>query len=147
MTGPVTVDASVFVRATNLAEDGHDDCRRLLRLLGRKHVAVILPTLIIAELAGALGRRRSSSSSIKSTLERVRNIPGILLVSVDEALAEEAAELAVSARLRGADAIYAATARRYGAILVTVDEQQRLGAAREVETGTPLEVIVRLEER
>jgi predicted nucleic acid-binding protein len=46
-------------------------------------------------------------------------------VGLDDKLATEAAELATAARLRGVDAVYAAVARRYDAVLVTPDSELR----------------------
>ena len=57
MLGWVTVDVSVLIRSATPEESGHEECDEALLLLGEKRVPLILPTLIIAELAGALGRR------------------------------------------------------------------------------------------
>jgi predicted nucleic acid-binding protein len=55
-------------------------------------------------------------------------------------LGAEAAQLGAEARLRGADAVYAAVARRFGTILVTRDRQQleRLGPLLSVVTPEEL---------
>jgi predicted nucleic acid-binding protein len=52
-------------------------------------------------------------------MARLRGQDHHTLVPLDEALAERAATLAASARLRGADAVYGAVAYEYGTTLVT----------------------------
>lgn len=143
--GPVTVDASVFVRATSPLEEGHEACAALVRALGRGVVAVILPTFLIPELAGVLGRRPLPRADVEAALTRISRIPQITFLPLDDAMAEEAAEIALSVGLRGADSVYVAAARRYGATLITADEQQRSRVPAGVEAISPAEAIARLE--
>jgi predicted nucleic acid-binding protein len=56
-------------------------------------------------------------------------------------MARQAAELAAGHRLRGADSIYVAVARRYGTTLVSRDEEQRLRGSTLVTCLTPEEVL------
>ena len=64
----------------------------------------------------------------------------VVLVELDRKLAEEAAELAIQAGLRGADAVYAATARRFDAILVTLDRDHRTRLPDDITVLWPSEV-------
>jgi predicted nucleic acid-binding protein len=147
MTGPLTIDASVFVRATNSLEPGHEECEEVVRLLGSKTAVVVLPTLAIPELAGALGRRRMERSRVDALMDRIRRMPTATFVALDDALAEEAAELAIQTRLRGADAVYVATARRYGTTLITVDEEQRQRVPPDVTAILPTQFLEALGSR
>jgi len=145
--GPVTIDTSVLVRATALAEAGQQECEEVVVAVGEKNIPVILPTFVIPELAGVLGRRQPALGSVEAILNRIRGLPRVTFVPLDEALAEEAAELAVETKMRGADAIYVATARRYGARLVTADEEQRSRAPEEVTAVLPTQFLAGLEGR
>ena len=142
--GPVTVDASVFVRAANPGEQGSETCSALLRGLGRDAVAVVLPTLLVVELAGVLGRRLLPQTDVEAILGRVTSMPGVTFLPLDAAMAGEAAEIALSAPMRGPDAVYVAAARRYGAMLITVDEQQRRRVPQGMEAVSPEEALSRL---
>ena len=141
MTCPVTVDVSVLIRSSSPTEPGNQECVEALLLLGTKRIPVILPTLMVVELAGALSRRGQPRDAVEKILDRVRRLPAAIFVPLDEALAEEAAELAADAKLRGGDAVYVATARRGGAVLVTVDEEQRLRVPPEIRALLPSEFV------
>ncbi len=124
MNCPVTLDASLLIRASTRDEPGCGDCERALLLLGERKIPLVMPTLILVEMAAALGRRGAGRSTVSRVLERVRTLPASVFLPLDESLAEDAAALALEYKLRGADAVYVATARRAGAILLTVDEEQ-----------------------
>ncbi len=141
MTCPVTVDVSVLIRSASPAEPGHEECVGALLLLGKKRIPVLLPTLIVVELAGALGRRGQARAAVEKILDRVRHLPAAIFVPLAPALAEEAAELAADGKLRGGDAVYVATARRGGAVLLTVDEEQRLRAPDGIRALLPSEFV------
>lgn len=62
-------------------------------------------------------------------------------MSLDEALADRAADLAATARLRGADAVYAAVAQQYGTTLVTLDRRQLERLPPLVKIARPADVL------
>lgn len=76
----------------------------------------------------------------------VRGLPGQAWVSLDDVMAEESARLAAEYRLRGADAVYAAVARRYGTTLVTLDRQRLKRLRHALLVLTPAEALDRLDE-
>jgi predicted nucleic acid-binding protein len=61
-------------------------------------------------------------------------LPGVIFQDLDERMAAAAVEIASSAGLRGADSVYAATARHFAATLITLDDEQR--------TRLPADIIV-----
>jgi predicted nucleic acid-binding protein len=67
-------------------------------------------------------------------------------IPLDTALAEEAARIAAEQRVRGADAVYAAVARRHGATLVTRDQEQLDRLPPTVSAIAPEEALSRLKE-
>jgi predicted nucleic acid-binding protein len=68
----------------------------------------------------------------------------VVLVPLDSTLAEVAAEIAGQHRLRGSDAVYAAVALRFGALLVTLDREQRERVAGFVDAQYPAEVCAQI---
>jgi predicted nucleic acid-binding protein len=64
-------------------------------------------------------------------------LPQMMIVALTSTMARQAAELAAAHRLRGADSIYVAVARRYGTTLVTRDEEQRGRASAVITCQTP----------
>lgn len=139
-----TIDASVHINALNPAEAGSAISQACLRRLVERRQPVFSPTLLWVEVAAATARALDDSDLALELAQSVRALPGQVWVPLDDALAEEAAHLGATARLRGADAIYAAVARHFGATLITRDQQQieRLSAL--VRVLTPEEALTAL---
>jgi predicted nucleic acid-binding protein len=68
-------------------------------------------------------------------------LPHLTLVSLTTTVARQAASLAATHRLRGADAVYVAVARRYGTTLISRDDEQRPRGATVVVCQTPEEAL------
>ena len=141
--GPLTIDASVLVGALSASEAGQEECAGLLEIVGHDHRPVIVPTLAIVELAAAFSRRSMPAELVRRLTDRVRSLPALTLVPLDQALMEECVEAALSTTMRGADAVYVAVAQRYGATLVTTDEQQLRRVPAGLEALSPAEVLAR----
>ncbi|MCC7360107.1 MAG: PIN domain-containing protein [Anaerolineales bacterium] len=94
------------------------------------------PSLMLAEVVGAISRRTGKPALANQALQQLLHVPGLRLVSLDRRLGKAAAQLADSAGLRGADAVYAALAQHLAIPLVTWDLEigQRLGAGLTVLT-------------
>jgi predicted nucleic acid-binding protein len=122
---PVTIDASVFVRGSSPVEGSFEESREFLIRLAASTIQIVLPTLVKPEVASAVRRATGQSALAARVAASIDALGDVVLVPLDHALAQEAAELCVQTGLRGADAVYAATARRFDAILVTLDEEQR----------------------
>ena len=133
------VDASVFLNACNPHETGHDESRRLLSLLQERAIPIIAPTLLLPEVAAAIGRGRGDTQLAIRFSETLRKLPHLVLVPLGETLARQAANVAAQCRLRGSDAVYAAVALRFGGTLVTLDRQQRESVAQVLPTVLPEE--------
>jgi predicted nucleic acid-binding protein len=92
----------------------------------------LAPSLLLAEIGGAISRRTSSSLGLKA-IKQVENLPGLQLVEMENSLLREAAKLAAELGLRGADSTYVAVASRLDLPLMTLDIDQREKAAKRVE--------------
>ncbi len=133
----LTVDASVFVSAMRPQEANHAASRRVLDLVERQSTPVRCPSLVLAECSGAIARVTGDTLLAAQVVALVRGFPGLRLLSLTPLLGERAAALAAAHRLRGADAVYAATAARSRSILITWDAEMLARAPAAVTTMTP----------
>ena len=140
-----TVDASVHVNALNPVEAGSSESQALLERIHRRPWPVYSPTLLLVEVAAAVARVVDDMGPGVAMAQSVRGLPGQMWVPLDGALAGEAGKLAVEHRLRGADAVYGAVARRYGTRLVTRDREQLDKLRPVLPAMTPVEALAELD--
>jgi predicted nucleic acid-binding protein len=124
MNSPVTIDASVFISAFTPSEEAHQVSKAFMREVRESGVPIIVPTLLIPEIAAAIGRGQGKPDLGYSFAIEVSQFPNVTLVNLDGPLAEIAAEIAATHRLRGSDAVYAAVAKRFATVLITLDREQ-----------------------
>jgi predicted nucleic acid-binding protein len=136
-----TVDASVFVNAFNPHEEGHANSLAILAAIQDGGDPIIVPTLLLTEIASAVARASDDSAGALQYANATAALPHLNLVSLTSNMARQAAELAATYRLRGADAVYLAAARRYGTTVVTRDEEQRSRGSAVVTCETPEEAL------
>ena len=141
MAGIYTVDASVFLNGFNPYEPGHEVSRRFLEYLRDKALPLIEPTLLLPEVAVAVSRGREDADLARRFAAALKRLPHLLLIPLDETLAQQAMELAADHRLRGSDAVYAAVALRFGSTLVTLDREQRERVADVITACLPAEIV------
>jgi predicted nucleic acid-binding protein len=121
---PVTVDASVFVNAFSPTESGSDKSVAYLNRLTDKGTPVIVPILLLPEIAASIARKQGDTELAYQLVEHLRSLANLTFVPLEENLAELSVETAVKYKLRGSDAVYAAVALRFGTQLVTLDREQ-----------------------
>jgi predicted nucleic acid-binding protein len=136
-----TVDASVFVNAFNPHEEGHEASLQILSAIQERGDPVIVPTLLVPEIAAAVARATDDTTGAFQYASAAAALPHLTLVSLTATVARQAADLAATHRLRGADAIYVAVARRYGTTIVSRDDEQRTRGAAVVGCQTPEEAL------
>jgi predicted nucleic acid-binding protein len=136
MKGAV-VDASVWVSRLVDGDTHHELCTSWLERQTSAGGLVIAPTLVLAEVAGAISRRTRRPELAHQAVEAMQALPGLRLVSIDPPLADLAARLASDHGLRGADAVYVATASHLGLPLCTLDSEQLHRAGPVVAASTP----------
>jgi len=139
MSDVLTVDAGVFVSAFTPSEPAHSASKAFLRQARQSGAPLCQPTLVIVEIAATIGQGQGKPDLGYAFALEVGRFPGLTLVALDDALAQEAAELAARHRLRSSDAVYVAVARRFNAALVTPDSEQaqRAGAVIPVRLPAP----------
>lgn len=95
----------------------------LASALTEDDVELHAPATILSEVGGVIARETQRSDLAMAAASGLRD-NGIAIHEIDEPLATEAMKLAVEFKLRGADAIYVALAKRLGQPLVTFDKEQ-----------------------
>ena len=131
----VVIDASVWVSRESTRDPHHE---RTVSWFDRQAgVLKIAPTLMLAEVAGAVSRVTGQPGVGYDLLKRLLHLPTLRLIDVDAALGERAAFVAAQLGLRGADATYVAVAERLRLPLVTWDDDQRRRASRFITVHRP----------
>jgi predicted nucleic acid-binding protein len=139
-----TIDTSVHVNALHPAEPGSTDSQAFLEYVFTHGLPVASPTLLLVEVAAAIARAFDDRGYGIALSQALRSLPSQTFISLDESLAEEASQLAAEYRLRGADAVFAAVARREKATLVTLDRQQLERLSAPIAVLRPVEALGRL---
>jgi predicted nucleic acid-binding protein len=137
MAGPYTIDASVFLNAFNPFEIGSETSKELLEKLQSQSVPIIAPVLLIPETASAISRGQNKPELARQFVVALQRLPHLVLVSLDQVLAQQASEIAANHRLRGSDAVYAAVAQRFACPLITLDREQFQRVASVLQTYYP----------
>ena len=106
-------------------------------------LAVHQPTLTLVEVSASIARRTNDPALARDVGLRLLQMPGLVMHPLDIEAAAEAAAIARRAQLRGAHAIYAATALRHGATLVTLDQELLTRTAGIVDSVGPAEWLER----
>lgn len=141
MANTYTIDASVFFNAFNPNDVGHSDSYRLLSRLRHRAAPLIVPTLVLPEVAAAIRRGRGDADLARQFVDRLSRLPQLILISLDSHLAQQASEVAAQYSLRGSDAVYAAVALRFNSTLITLDREQHQRVAEAIQTQTPAEAL------
>lgn len=140
-----TLDASIVARDFDPGDPEYAACHELIALLDQQAIRVIVPRLLLAEIAGLARRLTRDPIRARLMVDAWRTFPHVQIVSLDDALIDAAAEIAADYALRGADATYVAVARQYNCTLVSLDREQRERAAAIVTTLTPTEALAELQ--
>jgi predicted nucleic acid-binding protein len=131
------VDASVWVSRLVPGDIHHHRSQAWFEARATDGSLLVAPLIVLAEVAGAISRRTGRPRLARRSVQLIQRLPSLRLVSVEAALAKSAAELAADHSLRGADALYVATAQQLGLPLITLDTEQLERSPLVVPTGAP----------
>jgi predicted nucleic acid-binding protein len=98
---------------------------------------IIAPSILLAEVGGAVARRTGDTSLAHRIVRELLANPRLRIIPISGYLALTGARIAIDLRLKGADAIYVAVARDFGATLVTWDREQRQRSSSAISAITP----------
>ena len=135
----IVVDASVWVSRFVRRDVHHEASRQWLAEQVGSGAAFVGPALVLAEVAGAISRQTGRSRLGGLALGWFNRLPGLRIIPIDHRLGAAAADIAARFGLRGADAIYVATAHVLALPLVTWDAEQRERGGRLVAVRTPVD--------
>jgi len=133
----VTIDASVLIAADSPKEVASDRSLAFLRAVLGAGLVIHQPTLTLVEVVASIARRTNDPAIAREAGLRLLQLPGLVIHPLDVDTAAQAAAMAGQAMLRGADAIYSATARRHGTTLVTLDQELLARTAGIIDSLTP----------
>ena len=128
----IVVDASVWATRLVSQDVFYEPVKEWMAAHIESNDHFLAPSLLLAELGGAISRRTTPSLGLKA-IQQVQNLPGLQLVEMDHSLLLEAAQLAAEPGLRGADSTYVGVAARLDLPLVTLDVDQRERAGKRVK--------------
>ena len=119
----LALDANIWIAAFDSTDPFHDDSVALLRAAAERGLPLAGPSYVVLESVCALARRVGDSAIAQAAGEKMAEHPALRLEPLSEVLLAAAGQLGVDRRLRGADALYAATAERLGCPLLSWDSE------------------------
>lgn len=133
----ITIDASVLVAAGDPGDPRRAEASAAMETAIARGMAIHQPTLTLIEIGAAIARRSDDVTLAREAGAALLSLPGLVLHPLVLAAATDAAAVAAELRLRGADAIYVATALQASTTLITLDDEQSSRARSIVPTATP----------
>jgi predicted nucleic acid-binding protein len=133
----LTLDASVWLAAMSPAEREHEQCAELVACIKRDSIALHQPGLFVIEVCATIARRTRNRTLALAAGDAAIALPRLTLHPLDLMLTVSAADAAATCALRGADAVYVATARHAGTTLLTLDAEVLNRASSLVTVMTP----------
>jgi predicted nucleic acid-binding protein len=118
----LVLDASVAIASLRPNELSHQAARARVRRLASGDDVAVLPSLFVADVAGALARLGFDPAAIDTFVGTLTSAPHEV-VTVGPKRGHAAARIAVATKLRGADATYVWLAAREGVPLCTLDRE------------------------
>ena len=135
------LDASVITNSFIIREEFHEFSKKLMDKIREKDISVVLPEIVLPEVASAIGRGVNNEKIALAFVETMRKIPNFTFIPIDRELSLLSSRFAAENRLRGCDAVYVAVAYLFDAKLITLDRQQKERANGLIEAMTPMEEV------
>lgn len=124
LSGFVVVDTSFWVSSLLPNDQNYVAARNWLNPHLYSSGRLLAPLLIVVEVAGALARVTGDANLARTAVLDLHSFPFLDLFPIDQGLVDAAVDIAVTYRLRGADAMYVALAWQLNVPLVTFDREQ-----------------------
>ena len=124
----VVVDTSVWASRLLPHDSNHQPARTWIDAHIMNGGLFVVPLIFVIEVASVVARetRPPANPQVEAhnAVRQIYALPIMRLVPIDQTLVDEATDLAADYRIRGADALFVAVARRLGLPLVTFDAYQ-----------------------
>lgn len=126
----LTLDANIWIAVYDPADSLHDESALFLRSVAKLELSLYGPAFVIIEAGCALAHRTRDRRAGSNAMQRLQLYPFLTLLPLNDRLLLTAGELGVRFTVRGADALYVATAALSDAPLITWDIElvRRAGA-------------------
>lgn len=134
------IDASAAMAAFVPTEPGHAASVDLLARCRAGTLKLVMPTVALPEIAAALARASVTGEDCRDVCAALLGVCGVAVVSLDNVVALQAADIAATCRMRGADACYVALAEMLNVPVVTLDREMLARSRERVEAVTPAEL-------
>ena len=131
------VDASVWVAVFRGTDVHHAASLRFLEVAIAAAQDLHIPNLALAEIAGVFARQTGNPRLATRTVNAMLAIPRLQRHEFTDPMADRAASLASSCKLRGADAVYLSLAESLRWPLMSLDNEILDRSRRIVKTFTP----------
>ncbi len=119
----LTLDANIWVAAFDAHDRFHERSVSFLRAVASADRQLHAPAFLVVEVACALARRSGNAGIGAAAAARLQAHPALELHALDAQLLGMATDVGARHRLRGADALYAATAELTRAALISWDAE------------------------
>ena len=120
----VVVDTSVWVSSLLANDRNHVQASTWLNNHFMSNGLVVASLLLVVEAGAAVVRATQDTALAHNIVSQLQVLPAVRLAILDQQLIAEAANIAITYRIRGADSIYVALAAQLGLPLVTFDHEQ-----------------------
>jgi predicted nucleic acid-binding protein len=131
------IDASVWVSGVLLGDVNRIRARTWIN----QHIGsggyLVSPLIFPLETGSAIARVTQNLTLARQAVSEVYLFPYLRLAPVDQVLIDDAIDIALTFRLRGADSLYVAVAKQLGIPLVTLDHEQLTRPASIITTVQP----------
>lgn len=118
----IVLDACVVVASTRPAEPAHSASKARVQRVLRGDDEIVVPSFFIVETSGALARLGQPEADVILLIDAL-TAPPHKVVTVGPKSSRAARSVALTARLRGPDALYVWVAARDGLPLCTLDQE------------------------
>lgn len=119
----LALDANVWIAAFDAADVFHAESIAVFAEAARLSEPLAGPSFVVLESICALARRVRDPRFARAAGAQMIEHPALHLEPMSDALLAEAVRLGVPSTLRGADALYVATASRLGCLLLSWDRE------------------------
>lgn len=135
------VDASVWVSYFIHTDVNYATSVAWLERIIASGETLAAPALLPVEVAGAVVRRSGDSSLGLEAAEALRDLPCLGIVPLDDELLHLCEQTAATLSVKGADAVYIATAQLLNVPLVTWDTEQKTRGGVIATTHSPADLL------
>jgi predicted nucleic acid-binding protein len=120
----LVIDSSVFIAAFKIGDPFHDQALQILEQVGtryRAHVSTLVPVEVVGAIARTVGQEEAEK--VRKKFAEWVSAGFLSLQDLNRRRVEQAQQIAIKYRLRGADAVIAQLAYEKKARLATFDEE------------------------